>query len=64
MEDKVIKVGDLVKDTQTYIHAQQQALGVVIKIMESRVGVTGVCVQWSDAPSTPPCGIRCAAWRK
>jgi len=50
----MIKVGDLVMDTQTYIRTHQQALGVVIKIMESRVGVMGVCVKWSDAPSVPP----------
>ncbi len=50
----MVKIGDLVRDTQTYVRAHQQALGVVIKIMESRVGVMGVCVKWSDAPLNPP----------
>ena len=54
----MIKVGDLVRDTQTYVRAHEQALGVVIKIMESKdgygVGVMGVCVKWSDAPLNPP----------
>jgi len=54
----MIKVGDLVRDTQTYVRAHEQALGVVIKIIESKdgygVGVMGVCVKWSDAPLSPP----------
>jgi len=57
----MIEVGDLVTDVHHHYLFDQcdqkgkeshpPFLGVVVSIMESRMGV---CVKWSDAPLSPP----------